>query len=353
MRTAEHMSRLWVTLLCKSRSELLMRVSLGCELLSAVWASLNHWWELLNTCPGCESLFSFWAQNHWREWLTTHPGCESSSGLCGDMNHWQGWLAHVQLVSCSPVFEQIGTTDENDWTCVQDVSCFPVQTRITDKYTSRLWVPLQYLNRSKLLMRMAEPASSECVALPCLSRLEPLTRTTGHASRMWVAVRADQNYWWEWLNMHPACESIFSVWTDQIHWQKLLIMHPVCESLSSVWADQYHYQEWLNMCPGCELLFEQNRASNLNEYAEYVSRLWVALQFLCRSEPLRMAELVSRKWVSLQCLRISVLMRMAEHASSEWVTLHWREQNYWWEYLNTHPASELISSVWVDLDWNY
>ena len=100
-----------------------------CESLSSVWADQNHWWEWLKTHPASESLFSVfeqmrtaehmsslwvslcvWAdQNHWPEWV---------------------WMAEhaFQDVSHSPVFKQIGTTGENGWTHAQGllyVSCFP------------------------------------------------------------------------------------------------------------------------------------------------------------------------------------------------------------------------------------
>ena len=77
-------------------------------------------------------------------------------------------------------------------------------------------------------------------------------------SRLWVSLQCltGSTYWQEWVNIHPGCECLSSVWQDQTHWQdwvrlwvalqcltrsELLtkmgdgtVMHPGSECLSSV-----------------------------------------------------------------------------------------------------------------------
>ena len=82
-------------------------------------------------------------------------------------------------VACSPVFEQIRTTNENVWPHIQVVSCSPVLMRTTNEKgkTSRMWVALQWL-----------------------SRLEPLTRKTyiqrvSYSSVFELTKSTDKNCW--------------------------------------------------------------------------------------------------------------------------------------------------------------
>ena len=141
MRMAEHLSREWVIFPCLSRSEPLMRMA---KCVSSKWVPLrylsrltwlikmaeqvvswspvfeNHWWEWLNMCPGCELISSIWRnQDHWPEWLNMHPESESLFNFLADKNYLQKIIEHV----------------------------------------SSLWVALQCLSISELLMRMAEYAS--------------------------------------------------------------------------------------------------------------------------------------------------------------------------------------------------
>ena len=154
-------SRMWVTLQCFRTTD---QNSWTCvqEVSHSlvVWADQNYWEEWLNMCPVGESLFG----------------------------------------------EQIRTIDKNGWTW------------------SRLWVALQCLCRSKSLTRMAKHASSKWVPLQCLSRSEPLTRIAEQMSRMWVTFQclSDQNHWQEWLDTHPECKSLSSVWADQKCWWEWL-----------------------------------------------------------------------------------------------------------------------------------
>ena len=163
------------------------------------------------------------------------------------------------------------------------------------EHVSRLWVALQCLSRSELLMRMAENLStgSKWVTLQpeCLSRSEQQ----------------------EWLNMHLGCESLHS---------------PV---------------------------FEQIRINDMNGWTLHASRMWVALQCLSRSELIRMAEhciqIVScssiwadqnywSKWLDTSC----------PDCEFKLLSSAWADQNHWWEWLNMCPGSESPSSVWVYLN---
>ena len=139
--------------------------------------------------------------------------CESLQCLMG-ITDKNVWTC-IQAVSPSPVLEQIGTTDKNGWTCIQVVSSLFI------------WAA-------------------------------------------WI-------HWWEWLNMHPVCESLSSIWANQNHSQEWLNMHSGSESLFSVWAAWIHWWEWLNMHPGCESppspVFEQIRIIDKNGWTciQYVS----------------------------------------------------------------------------------
>ena len=93
LRTAVHVFRLWVALQCLTwrRSKTLTRIT---EYVSSEWVTLQ-------CLSSSESLMSM------------HPACES----------------------LSPVFQQIRTTDENGWICIQRVSQSPEfeHIRITDE----------------------------------------------------------------------------------------------------------------------------------------------------------------------------------------------------------------------------
>ena len=134
--------------------------------------------------PACELCSSVWAdQIHWPEWLYIHPVCESLSSVWAYQIHWS-----IQLVSCSPVFEQIRST--STWVA---------------KHPSSLWVTLQCLSRSDPLTWMAEHPYRLWVALKCLSRSihwperldthlaswsDPLIRMAEHMgpSSLWVTL---------------------------------------------------------------------------------------------------------------------------------------------------------------------
>ena len=107
--------------------------------------------------------------------------------------------------------------------------------------------------------------------------------------------------------VHPAGELFSSVWADQYHCQDWLNMHPACESLSSVWAGQYHWHKWM---------------------MEHMSRMWVTLKCSSTADQ-------NHWWEPLNT-----------HSASE--LLSNLDQNHWQEQLNTHPASESLSSVWPD-----
>ena len=181
-------------------------------------------------------------------------------------------------MSHSPVFDQTGMADHNGWT---HPACELLSNIWTDQNhlwnPSRRWVALQYLKRFEPLMKMWN-ICPVCESLLNVSRSEPLTEL---AFRRWVSPVFEQlNHWWEWLNMHPASELLFSIRADQNHWQEWLIMHsgsgcelfpivwenqnhwweglimdPASGSLFSVWSDQNHWWKWLNTNSGCEFLF--------------------------------------------------------------------------------------------------
>ena len=156
----------------------------------------------------------------------------------------------------------------------------------------------------------------------------------------------EQNNWQKCINIDPASELLFSVWSDQplrrmmgeqlfrqwVSLQQLSSSEPLTRTgehpsrmwvaspvlgqiratdgngwpsiqyvsrISSAWAVQNHWQERVTTHPGCES----------------------SLQCLSRSEPLtRMYEHSSREWVIFQCLnRSEPLTWMGEHPSREWV----------------------------------
>jgi hypothetical protein len=134
---------------------------------SQVWAEQNHWQERLNTHPGCEPLSSLWAdQNHWWERLNIQLGCESLSSLWEDQNHWRERLnTHPlwQVVSPSPVFDQIRTTDKNGWTPIQQVSHSPVFEQIRTSTDKNGWTPIHWQDVS--CSPVFEQISSDCQGL--------------------------------------------------------------------------------------------------------------------------------------------------------------------------------------------
>ena len=155
---------------------------------------------------------------------------------------------------------------------------------------------LQCLGWPEPLTRLAK--HSECeFTLQCLSRSEPLTRLTEHIQSVSLlsSVLADQNHWWDWLNMDPACESFFSIWANQNYWCKWLNMHPGCELLFSVWAEN-HWWKWLNMYSGSEFSL---KSESLRRMVKHISSGWVhSLVF----EQIRTTDKngwthISREWV--------------------------------------------------------
>ena len=220
----------------------------------------------------------------------------------------------IQFVSCSSLFEQIKSTDQNGWTPIQQVSHSPVfeQIRSTDHngWTSRMWVALH---------------------CNCLSRLlvDPL------------------------LNTHPASELLYTVWADR--WQMPQIHWPGWTHPSRLWVALQCLSRWDPLTrmaehPSSEwvTLHCLSRSDALTRMVEHPSRLWVALNFLSRSDLLtRMAEHPFSEWVVLWCLsRSDPLTRVADHPSSKWVTLQClsRSELGWWEWLS---LAEHKSSMWV------
>ena len=139
----------------------------------------------------------------------------------------------IKAVSFSLVFEQIWTTDKNGWTCIQGVSSTLVfkHIRVTDKNG---WTHIQ---------RVSPPLVFEHIKT------------------------ANKNG-----NTYPASESLFSVWSDQHHWQEWLNTYTECESVSKCLS----------------------RSKPLTRMAEHISRLWVPLLCLSKSELISMAKHTSR-----------------------------------------------------------
>ena len=60
---------------------------------------------------------------------------------------------------------------------------------------------------------------------------------------------------------------------------------------------------------------------------------------------MRTGEHPSREWVPLQYLSpLEPLTGMGEHPSREWVSSVWADWNHWWEWVNTPPDRESLSS---------
>ena len=71
-------------------------------------------------------------------------------------------------------------------------------------------------------------------------------------------------------------------------------------------------------------------------------------------EPLtRMGEHAFRKWVTLQCFSRSDYWQewVNMHPASELLSSVWANQNHWWECVNTCPASEFLFSAWVNQNY--
>ena len=145
-----------------------------------------------------------------------------------------------------------------------------------------------------------EGVLDECPGSELLSSVlpDPLTRLIEHlACKLLSSVLPDPLNWQGWLNTHPGCELLSSVWADLINWWGCPFSKWVA---SSVWADPIN---WIPIqFVSCSPVFGQILSY---EVFEYPSSRWVTHQSFSRSDQ---------------------LTRLAEH-----------------------PASESLSSVWVDL----
>ena len=133
---------------------------------------------------------------------------------------------------------------------------------------SSMWVTLHCLNRLESLM--GEPVFRLWVALQCLSKTTDKLNLCP-ASELCFSVWAGQNHWQEWLNLCQGCESLFSVWVimaepvssewvalqylsrseSLTRWVNLCL---VCELLSTVQC-LIRSEPLTRICPGSELLF--------------------------------------------------------------------------------------------------
>ena len=169
-------------------------------------------------------------------WLKMHPVCEfplqwfSRSGPL--MRMVEPWHAS-RLCVYSPVLEQIRSTDENYWTCIQQVSSLSVfeQIRSTDEngWTCRKWVHSPVFEE----IRTTDNSGT------CIQEVSLL---------YW----ADLNHWWGGLNTHSASESL----------QCLSRSEPLMRMA------KHTSREWVHF-----LVFEQIRT--LMRMAEYASSKWV------------------------------------------------------------------------------
>ena len=148
----EWVSREWVTLQCLRESEPLMKMG---EHASSLWVTL---WCL------SESELIRMDEHAWIQSVSCSPVSEGLEPL-----RKLGMDKHIQLVSHSPVFEGIRTTDVN-----------------VNTY-------------------------SEWVALQCFSGSEPLTEVKMHpGSESFSSVSVDLNYW-RWLILHLECNYFHSL----------------------------------------------------------------------------------------------------------------------------------------------
>ena len=138
---------------------------------------------------GCEFnlLSSCWAYHHQQEWLNMYPDgksllCMRKLGLLRRMGEhaFSVWVAlqylsrseplmtSIQLVSYSPVFEQIWTTDEKGWTSIQQVSCSLVfkQIQTTDKNG---WISIQEVSYSPVVEQIWTTDKNEWTSIQVVS----------------------------------------------------------------------------------------------------------------------------------------------------------------------------------------
>ena len=172
-------------------------IHLGCE--SAVFEQIRLTDENGWTCVqsvSCSPVF----QHHWQEWLNIHPGCESLQCF----SWWESltrMAEHTSRLWVALVFEQMRPTEENCWTCVQWVSCYPVFPADENHWS-------EWLNMC--------PASE---LLFSVSTDEPLMRMAVHVFSLWVAPQCLQMKTTnpEWMNAHPESESLLRT-TDKNGW---------------------------------------------------------------------------------------------------------------------------------------
>ena len=144
--------------------------------------------------------------------------------------------------------------------------------------------------------------------------------------------------------MHLGCESllIFKLnrATDKNGWM------PIQKVSNSPMFEQNNWQKCINIDPASEMLFSVWSDWPLIRMGEHPSRQWVSLQQLNRSEPLtRLGEHPSRKWVALQCFRRSEpFTRTGEHPSRQWVILQCLSRSEPLTRMGDHPSSEWVSS---------
>ena len=139
----------------------------------------------------------------------------------------------------------------------------------------------------------------------------------------------EQNSWRKCINIDPASELLFSVWSD---WPLIR-------------TGEHPSRQWVS-------LQQLSRSDPLTRAGEHPSRMWVVLQCLSRSEPLtRMGEHPSSLWVTspgLEQIRATDQERVTTHPASESLSRAWADQSHWQVCVNTHPDSESLSSAWAD-----
>ena len=268
----------------------------------------------------CSPLFE---QKHWWE---IHPASEISLLCWRNQNHWWEWL-NMHIECKFTIFEWTRITDENGLKWIQ--------------YVSSLWFSrsgpqwlnmhpdcvftLQSLSRSDLLMRIAEHASSKWVHSPVFEQIRS-TDENGWTCRKWVhspvfqirttdnggtcvqdvsllyRVWADLNHWWGGFNTHSASESL----------QCLSGSEPLMR------MSEHTSREWVYF-----LVFEQIRTTDKNG--------WICIQQVSLFSNVNnlKSRTTDKKWLNT-------------HLASELLSTfcQWADQNYW------HKHS---SSKWVVL----